>query len=160
MPVSEADVALLEDLDEEAQEVEAAETEGGDLQDIPSTGNFQVEISEPGNSGFLNTDSDGAMRARVVMRVVNDPEVEGATDTKSWRITDQEGNLDEQSLSYLKSDLATMGIEFTKLSEIDELLAQAEGTILNIGRKENGDYVNTYFNDMVEAGVAYEEAGY
>lgn len=159
MPVSQADVDLLEDLEEEAEQVEAADT-GGGMKDIPDTGNYQVEICEPG-SGFLNTDSDGIMRARVVMRAISeDPEVDGATDTKSWSITDQDGNLDEQSLSYLKSALATMGIEFTKLSEIDELLAQCEGAVVNIGRAKSGDYVNTYINDLVQPSDTYDEAGY
>ena len=125
MPVTEADMDVLRDLDDEAEDIDASQSGGG--KDIPNDGDFQVQIEEP-SSGFFNTDKDGVGRARVVMRVVNtdDPEVEGATDTCSWWLVNDDDSLNEQGVSILKGDLQTMGIEFTRLSEVEELLSQYE----------------------------------
>lgn len=159
MPSTEVDMDVLRDLDEQAEEIEASESGGGG-KDIPNDGEFQVQIEEP-STGFYNTDSDGVGRARVIMRVVNhpDPEIEGATDTNSWWLVNDDDSLNERGVSYLKSDLATMGIEFTRLSEVDELLSQCVGAVVGINRKENKNgYPNTYINDLVQQSDAYDDA--
>lgn len=159
MPVEEADVSMLEDLEEEAEEVEPA-SGGGNLE-IP-LGEHQVRIEEP-SSGFLARDSNNVLRARVVLRLTNSPDEnldERATDVHSWRLVDEDGNLIEQGVSILKSALQTMGVEFTRLGEVDELLAQCAGAVVTVNRKKNGDYTNTYINDLVHPSDAVESGGY
>jgi hypothetical protein len=163
MPEKVTDVkAMLEAMDEEAEEVPARENQSAGIPD----GKYQLAISAPSSGILVNQDSDGGTRARVVLEVVNaaDDEVLGTKDSKSWTLVGSDGALNEMGVSILKTDLEVLGIPFTKLSEVDELLEKALGAVVNatVATKERDDrvYHNIYFNTLVHEGDAADTDDY
>lgn len=146
---------VLAQFDDVADDIEAM----GGRTSLPD-GKYQVEVAEPSSGILLAEDSDGATRARIILRVLvaNDDSIVGKSVSKSWTLVDANGVLNEVGIGFFKGDLETMGVEWTKLSDAAELLESALGAIVAVEaktvEKKDGTYHNVYINDLVQPASA------
>lgn len=154
MPVDVKDV--LNELDEEAKEVETAQTGG-----LPD-GSYQARITEPDDGVFVNINDDGSISARFILEVTNaeDDRLIGMATGKSYYLVDPDGNLNNQTLSFLKADLEVMGVGFPEeFGDLGEVLQGLVGSVVEIRlrtrEKDSGTYQNIYINNLVNEGASY-----
>ena len=115
-------------------------------------GRYQMRLETLSGNTVVFADRDGGIRARVRLVVVNGPEegLEGRSTTKSWTLLDKDGSPNEISLSILKSDLATLGIDVESLDikDVPDAIVKHAGDILDVTIRNRED----------DAGIARQDA--
>jgi len=129
---------------------------GGGFAPLPG-GRYQFEIDLP--ETVVGQDSDGAIRARIMLNVVAgpDPELEGRRTSKSWTLVQPDGTPNDIGLEILKRDLEILGLEVDDLSKLAEALQDAAGSIVNATVRVREDSAGVpreqiFFNSLQQPG--------
>jgi len=130
----------LEQYDNEYGGTEPAE--GGGAWDPVPDGDYEAEVEQ----ASVVQSKSGKPMAKLKLRIVG----EDSGGRVLWKNAVLTGN----SLPYAKKDLAAVGIEVGKLSDLPDALAGLVGAVLEVAVRNKDDNQNVYFNDVLHAAPA------
>jgi len=146
--------SLLKAHDKASKSVEAATGGGSDL----PKGDYQCVVEKPANTNLVNQDKDGAVRARVALRVIAAPDEDliGRKTNTSWNLLSREGDLDETGVAYFKKAMLVMGVEIDGIGDIDETMPAILGATVAVAvvesdakREDGTPYLNVFINSLI-----------
>ena len=150
--------SALEQLDKEWKDTAPAQGGGGGL---PS-GKVQLQLCETKSGrALVSKDSDGGIRARVGVEVINhhDEEFIGRRGSKSWTLVNGDGAPNEMGMSILKQDLKVLGIDDVDnlpATKIEPALEDCIGSVVDatVQHKTDSNGIereNVYFNSLAKS---------
>lgn len=138
-------------IEEELREMDGVwkeiEVEDREFKPLPD-GKYQVEVTE---ARVEHSKGSGRLQFTILMRVAAPAELAHRTIAKC------SGLESERSLSFVKSDLATMGILIDKVSGLPAITTMLLGTFLEVAlvtkkAQDGNTYQNCYINKLLLAG--------
>ena len=148
----------LENAEGAWEETEAMESTSSER--LPEGDDYVFEINIPKSGNTVQVDSDGKVRARVVLRVLHPEDLKGRTHTPSWEILhpNDEGELEPTTggMRAIKTIMERLGYDPSDYGMADVASfflnlegAHVQGTIRYGG--DEGQFTNCYLNSMIEA---------
>jgi hypothetical protein len=104
-------------------------------------GEYDWKITDVG----IGISQAGNLRAAFYMEVVNDDDYTGRKHTKYDQMETQD------NIEWLLGDMDTLGLPMPATDDdIPKILEKAKGLVVHGSVRTNGEYTNTYFNELVE----------
>jgi hypothetical protein len=117
----------------------AEEKKAGNFDPVPD-GKYVVEV----DAAEVTTSKSGAPMLKWTLRIL-----EGPFDNRlMWRYNHLAS---KSNLEWLKTDLGRAGITLAKLNDLNERAGELVGLVLNVTKKTNGQYENTYIDGIAAA---------